>query len=305
MKKKFAKIGLALSLFLCAAVASAQLPRVSWTDFVPKKASSTLKGGFTRTLTVDATYGDYATTALAYTYIGTQTHDASHQWVLLVSPDIADTGSRPTFTYVVFRGTVPSTAAAGANGCSPVYVSATKSWTCDVVSGTSVTGASPTVSATSGNLTLNSTSGEVDVTTAVNTGLCVAGANGAKLCQLYATESITLSTGGATTDSSANLLPANAFIESVVCRVTTTITTATAWAVGDPTTAARFCSADSTMTANETGNCLNHLKGGVSTDATGPVQVSAAKLRITTTGTPGAGVVRCEVFARVATPPTS
>jgi hypothetical protein len=117
-------------------------------------------------------------------------------------------------------------------------------------------------------------------------------------------ESITLSTSGTTTDSTADMLPANALILGVTARITTTITTATDWKLGDGTTAARFTSANSTLTATTTDVGLNHWKGGVSTDATGPTQASAAKLRITTTGTPGAGVIRVIVRALVFTAPT-
>jgi hypothetical protein len=118
-------------------------------------------------------------------------------------------------------------------------------------------------------------------------------------------ESITLSTGGTTTNSSANLLPANSLVLGVSARITTTITTATDWSVGDGTTAARFSSANSTLTSGTTSVGLNHWKGAVSTDATGPTQTSAATLRITTTGTPGAGVIRVIVWSLVFTAPTS
>lgn len=120
-----------------------------------------------------------------------------------------------------------------------------------------------------------------------------------------ATELITLSTSGTITDSTANLLPATSIIEAVVCRVTTSITTATNWAIGDATTSARFCSPSSTMTAGTSGVCLNHQKGSVATDAAGRTQTAAAKLRITTTGTPGAGAIRCTVFYQSFTAPTS
>lgn len=118
-------------------------------------------------------------------------------------------------------------------------------------------------------------------------------------------ELITLSVAGATTDSTADLLPANSLIDAVGCRVTTTITTATDWSVGDPTIAARFSSANATLTAGTTSVGMNHMKGGVATDAAGPTQTSAAKLRITTTGTPGAGVIRCTTFYRTFVAPTS
>ncbi len=131
------------------------------------------------------------------------------------------------------------------------------------------------------------------------------GSNGATWVRGSNSELITLSTVGTTTDSTNNLLPANSILQGVVCRVTTTITTATDWAIGDGTTATRFCAANATLTAGTTEVCLNHMKGGVATDAAGPTQAAAAKLRITTTGTPGAGVVRCEVFYNQFTVPTS
>src|SRR6185436_20175637 len=106
-------------------------------------------------------------------------------------------------------------------------------------------------------------------------------------------ELLTLSTSGLTTDTSANLLPANAIILSVTCRVTTTITTTTNWAVGDPTTAARFSAANATLTSGTTSIGLDHLSGAVATLAAGPTQIAAAKVRITCTGAnPGAGAIR-------------
>lgn len=129
--------------------------------------------------------------------------------------------------------------------------------------------------------------------------------NGASMLPFANSELITLSTSGATTDSTADLLPANAIIDAVVCRVTTTITTATDWGISDPTTSLRFSAVNATMTAGATTVGLKHMFGVVSTTATGPTQAAAAKLRITTTGTPGAGAVRCTVFGRVATAPAS
>ena len=133
----------------------------------------------------------------------------------------------------------------------------------------------------------------------------VQGQHGDLLAVHCATENLTLSTSGTTTNTSANLLPANALILAVVCRVTTTITTATNWSVGDSTTAARFSSANGTLTAGTTSVGLNHQQGAVTTDAAGPVQVSATTVRITTTGTPGAGAIRITVYYISLTAPTS
>lgn len=131
-------------------------------------------------------------------------------------------------------------------------------------------------------------------------------ANGATWKQGQASELLTLSTVGLTTDTAANLLPANAIIEAVVCRITTTITTTTNWAVGDPTTAARFSAANATLTAGTTSVGIDCWSGAVTTLAAGPSQAAAAKVRITCTGAnPGAGVIRITCFYRVFVAPTS
>lgn len=127
-------------------------------------------------------------------------------------------------------------------------------------------------------------------------------ANAAQWIHGQASELLTLSTIGTTTDTSGNLLPANSIIEAVVARVTTTITVATDWKLGDATISGRFSTADSTMTAGET------VVGTVQADQTGtsgPRQAAAAKVRVTTTGTPGAGVIRITVFYRQFVAPTS
>lgn len=117
----------------------------------------------------------------------------------------------------------------------------------------------------------------------------------------FAVEEITLSTTGLTTDSSADLLPAGAVIEAVTARVTEAITNVTDWAVGDPTTSARFISPTATLTLGTTAVGLNHQQGSISSDAAGPVQTSAAKVRITCTtagSNPSAGKIRVTVWYR-------
>jgi hypothetical protein len=126
------------------------------------------------------------------------------------------------------------------------------------------------------------------------TNSLVAG-TGASWMHGYSTEQITLSTSGSTTDSAANLLPANSIIEAVVAYVITTITTATDWKLGDATISGRFSAPNSTMTAGTTQIGLVHVD---QTGTSGPRQTAAAKLRITTTGTPGAGKIRVTVFYR-------
>lgn len=128
------------------------------------------------------------------------------------------------------------------------------------------------------------------------------GANGAFVEYGSASELLTLSTSGTTTDTTGNLLPANSIIDSVDARVTTTITTATSWQLGDASTAGRFSAVNAVMTSGST------QVGDVQADqtgASGPRQVSAAKVRVTTVGTPGAGVIRITVHYHSFTPPTS
>lgn len=119
-----------------------------------------------------------------------------------------------------------------------------------------------------------------------------------------ATELITLSTGAATTDSSANLLPAGAIILGVTYLVTTTITTAVNFSIGDTTTAARFVSGATGVTAGDTGVGLLMNNPDVAA-AAGPVQSAAAKVRITLNTTPGAGVIRVQVYYMTFSAPTT
>ncbi len=137
------------------------------------------------------------------------------------------------------------------------------------------------------------------------TQLSLSGTRGETVAFKSISEEITLSTGGATTDSAANLLPANSLVVAVVARVTTTITTATDWKLGDANVAGRFTAANSTLTAGTTDlSSVQWLANTTSANA-GPIQIAAAKLRVTTTGTPGAGKVLVTVFYIPFTAPTS
>lgn len=105
-------------------------------------------------------------------------------------------------------------------------------------------------------------------------------------------EEITLATDGLTTDSTANLLLANSIVLPVYSYVTTTITTATNWAVGVSGTAAKFLAATTDLTAGTEKVGAAHWSGTVAI-----FNASAAKVRITCTGSnPGAGKVRVTVF---------
>jgi hypothetical protein len=111
------------------------------------------------------------------------------------------------------------------------------------------------------------------------------------------TEEITLSTVATTTNSTSSvILPANSLIKAVAWRVTQTITTAATVTIGDASSAVRFATL-SGLTAGTTGIGLNHMKGGVATDANGPAQVADSAIRITCNVNPGAGKIRVIVWS--------
>ena len=128
------------------------------------------------------------------------------------------------------------------------------------------------------------------------------GANGSSSTHSTISELITLSTSGTTTDSTANLLPANSIIHGVCAYITTTIATATDWKLGDATIAGRFTAANATLTAGTSSVGLVHID---LTGTSGPRQTAAAKLRVTTTGTPSAGKIRVVVYYEQFTAPSS
>jgi hypothetical protein len=131
-------------------------------------------------------------------------------------------------------------------------------------------------------------------------------ANGAGARIVVNSEEVTLNTGATTTDSTANLLPANSLILTVTGNVTVTITTAASWGLGDPTTAARFTATNAgAVAANSKLVGIDMWSGAVTTLAAGPSQAAAAKVRITTNANPGAGKVRVTVIALQFNAPTS
>jgi len=117
-------------------------------------------------------------------------------------------------------------------------------------------------------------------------------------------EVVTLSTTGATTDSTEYLLPANSIIDTVTVTVLTAITGSgvSAFTVGDSNVAARF-STGLALTAGTTAVGLTHQLANTTAANAGPGNVSALKVRITATGgTAATGVVRVTVFGRTGRP---
>lgn len=129
-------------------------------------------------------------------------------------------------------------------------------------------------------------------------------AHGAVWTEGYAHELFTPGSG-TSADTAGLLLPANSLIIGVVARVTTGFSGSGTLSIGDATTAARFASgvaltAGTTVTSLATMNSAN-------TNAQGPVQTAAAKIRLTrSTGSfNGTGAIRLVVFYRTLTAPSS
>jgi hypothetical protein len=118
----------------------------------------------------------------------------------------------------------------------------------------------------------------------------------------------TLSTGATTTTTGLSCLPANSIIEAVVARVTTTITAScTGWELGDGTTAARFTTNNTNLTATTQSVPFNGsaFGSGIASATTGTYQASASAITITCAGgNPGAGAMRVIVVYRKVGPPT-
>jgi hypothetical protein len=122
--------------------------------------------------------------------------------------------------------------------------------------------------------------------------------NGGGAVQFHNTELVTLATGTTTTDTSANVLPANSLLFGVTGVVNTTITgSCTGWELGDATTAARFTGNDTTLTAGEKKVASTQLTTAVASATAGMFQTSAAKIRITCAGgNASAGKIRVSVW---------
>jgi len=145
--------------------------------------------------------------------------------------------------------------------------------------------------------------------TSTTSSQTLTGANG-EAAQLAAlSENVTLSTAGATTDSTIDL-PAGSVVLSVVARITTTIAgvDSTTLSIGDPTTAARFGTTGA-LTAGTTVVGITQMNGNITTTAAGPTQAATAKVRLTLSGgadnTPSAGAVRVSIVYIAFTAPTS
>ncbi|MGH3430882.1 MAG: hypothetical protein ACRDQZ_25490 [Mycobacteriales bacterium] len=159
-------------------------------------------------------------------------------------------------------------------------------------------------------------SGQTDLNTALGlkaplasptftTSTSVASLFGSTLTKTFAaceTAGAPTTLSGASTPTGLNCLPAGAVIDAVVYRITTTITTAVSFTIGDGSTAARFCGTQSVMTAGTTGVCFLQAD---QTGAAGPIQAAADAVVVTPDTTPGAGAIRLLVYYHTWAAPTS
>ena len=128
------------------------------------------------------------------------------------------------------------------------------------------------------------------------------GNGGSEACQ-FSSENLALSTSGTTTDTSASLVPANSYIKWITYRISTTITTATAFTV-------KVKGGNSFSTIGTATTSQSTLTSGtrvvlVPSAYADQYNSAAAKLTVDTTGTPGAGAMRLTVLACAVTAPTS
>jgi hypothetical protein len=114
----------------------------------------------------------------------------------------------------------------------------------------------------------------------------------------FGTTNINLS--GATTTTGQKCIPANAYIDAVVYRITKPITGASSFTIGVPGSAARFCSAQSTLTAGATGVCNAQINAG--NPVAGP---AAVPVTVSFNATPSAGVIRLIVYYHTWKAPTN
>lgn len=123
---------------------------------------------------------------------------------------------------------------------------------------------------------------------------------------MYVMEEVLTVAAAATSDTAANLLPANSLIHAVLGRNTVAIPTAATYTVGDATQAARFASGVA-VAAGTTFVGFLHWNPAVASDNLGPRQTADAKLRVTPSLTPAnnSGRIALQTFVETFIPATA
>jgi hypothetical protein len=127
--------------------------------------------------------------------------------------------------------------------------------------------------------------------------------NGASACSTTPTNfgTTSVNTGSATTSTVLSCLPANSVIDAITYRVTTAITTATSFTVGDSGSATRY------STCYFSGGAQALTLGATGVCNAGYYQIGGAALpvQLTFNATPGAGALRIIVYYHTWVPPQS
>jgi hypothetical protein len=129
--------------------------------------------------------------------------------------------------------------------------------------------------------------------------------NGSKLFFGTVSQDVTLNTGATTTvTGTPSMLPANSIILAVNGTVTVAITgSCTGWEFGDGTTAARFTSNNTTLTAGSSSIGINQWNQ-ITTASAQPGQPAAGNITVTCAGgNPTAGKIRITTFYLTSTAP--
>jgi hypothetical protein len=127
--------------------------------------------------------------------------------------------------------------------------------------------------------------------------------SGASACSTLPTNfgTTSVNTGSATTSTVLSCLPANSVIDAITYRVTTAITTATSFTVGDSGSATRY------STCYFSGGAQALTLGATGVCNAGYYQIGGAALpvQLTFNATPGAGALRIIVYYHTWVPPQS
>jgi hypothetical protein len=109
----------------------------------------------------------------------------------------------------------------------------------------------------------------------------------------------TLVTGGTTTNTGLNCLPAKAIIDAVIYGITATITITASFMIGDANAANCFCTTKSKLAARTTGIWIGQSGSGAA------IQTAASAVLVTTNANPGAGEIRLIVYYHTWIPPSN
>jgi hypothetical protein len=118
---------------------------------------------------------------------------------------------------------------------------------------------------------------------------------------------VPLATGATTTTLCTSCIPAGFLMLSAVARVTTTITSAcTGWELGDGTTAARFTTNNTNLTAGTVSFADLQTTSGVASTSTGMLAAASKSLVSTCAGgNPGAGALHVRISGYMLATPNS